>query len=48
MGFFSTVGDIECLDIVGRWLEDLGIPYDVAPYHKDVRRAIPGALDPRR
>ncbi len=47
MGFFSTVGDIECLNITGRWLKDLGIPYDVAPYAEDVRRAIPGALDPR-
>jgi len=48
MGHFSTVGDIECLQIVSRWLDQLGIPYDVAPYLETIRMAISGACDPRR
>lgn len=46
MGFFSTVGDVECLDIVRCWLKELDMPYDVAPYGENVRIAIPGSLDP--
>lgn len=48
MGHFSTVGDIECLQIVSRWLDQIGIPYDVAPYLETIRMAIPGACDPRQ
>lgn len=45
-GYFSTVGDVECLHIVRRWLDQLSISYDVAPYSVNVRRAITGAVDP--
>ncbi|MCJ7499377.1 polysaccharide pyruvyl transferase family protein [bacterium] len=48
MGFFSTVGDVDCLQFVGRSLDHLSIPFDVAPYSQSVRREIPGAVDPRK
>src|SRR5258708_40117416 len=48
MGFFSTVGDLACLQNVERWLEQAGLPYDVAPYSKGVQAALPGSVDPRK
>ncbi len=30
-GHFSTIGDIECLEIVRHWLGEMGIRDDVAP-----------------
>lgn len=45
-GHFSTVGDLECLHIVRRWLDQLGISYDVGPYGESIRRAITGSVDP--
>lgn len=48
MGFFSTVGDVECLTVVSRWLDHAGIPHEPAAYSAEVRKAIPGARDPRR
>lgn len=44
-GFFSTVGDIECLHVVERWLLQLNIAYDIAPYAKSIRKAMPGSYD---
>lgn len=44
-GFFSTSGDMECLRIVGHWLEQAGIPYDIAPYSQRVHEAIHDSLD---
>lgn len=44
-GHFSTVGDIECLEIVRHWLGEMGIPYDVAPFPESVRAKLPGATD---
>ncbi len=48
MGFFSTIGDIECLRVACRWLEDAHISYDIAPYAKRLRALMPGAVDARR
>ena len=45
VGFFSTIGDIESLDLVRGWLEEQGWDYDVAPYSQKVRRALGGAVD---
>lgn len=47
MGFFSTVGDIDCLHVVERYLEQLTIPYDIAAYSEAVRKDLPNAKDPR-
>lgn len=48
IGWFSTVGDKECLQITSRWLDQLGIPHDVAPYNEKVGMEIPGVYDPRK
>lgn len=47
MGFFSTVGDIDCLHVVERYLKQLTMPYDIAAYSEAVRKDIPNAKDPR-
>jgi hypothetical protein len=47
LGYFSTVGDLECLEVTRRWLGKAEIPCDVAPYSKRIRALIPGAVDPR-
>jgi len=44
-GFFSTVGDVDCLDVVRAHLDRLTFPYDVAPYRAPIRDAIAGAID---
>ncbi|MEK7349244.1 MAG: polysaccharide pyruvyl transferase family protein [Nitrospirota bacterium] len=44
-GHFSTVGDIECLEIVRHWLGGMGISCDVAPFAESVRAKLPGATD---
>lgn len=44
-GHFSTVGDIECIEIVRHWLGAMGIPYDVASFSESVRAKLPGATD---
>ena len=44
-GHFSTVGDIECLEIVSAWLNELGVAFDVAPFSPSVRAKMPGVLD---
>lgn len=45
IGHFSTIGDIESLDIVRYWLDELGLSYDVAPFAESVRKKMPGAGD---
>ena len=44
-GHFSTIGDIECLEIVRHWLGEIGMPFDVAPFSESVRAKLPGARD---
>ncbi len=44
IGHFSTVGDIESLDIVSKWLSELGFPYDIAPFTDSVRTRMPETL----
>ena len=46
MGHFSTVGDMECLGIVRRWLDQAHIACDIAPYSERIRSGLPGAIDP--
>lgn len=46
MGFFCTVGDIDSLRVVRRWLEEAEVPYTVAPFGGPVLAAIPGAVLP--
>lgn len=48
LGFFSTMGDTECLEVVTRWLDETALPHDVAAFAKPVAEAIPGALHLRR
>ncbi len=36
VGFFSTIGDIECLQLVEKWLQSINFAYDVVPYHDDI------------
>lgn len=45
VGHFSTVGDIECLEIIQHWLGEMGIPHEVAPFAESVRAKLPGASD---
>lgn len=45
VGFFSTIGDIECLNVISGWLQSRNLPFDVAPYGKKTITAIEGALD---
>ena len=40
-GHFTTVGDIESLQIVQSWLNGSGINYDVAPFSESARRKMP-------
>ena len=47
MGWFSTVGDIECLKIVTSWLDQLEIHYDIGPYSEKIRTALPGTYNPQ-
>ena len=42
-GHFSTIGDIECLETVQRWLDEIDMPYDKAPFSESVRAKLPGA-----
>lgn len=35
-GFFSTIGDIECLEVIQAWLTDQNIDFDTVPYHNDI------------
>ncbi len=46
-GFFSTIGDVESLEVVQDWLEVEGVAYDVGAYSRKVRKAF-GFVDPRR
>jgi hypothetical protein len=43
-GFFSTVGDMDCLEIVKSWLQEENIEFDVMPYHDDIVDKIPGCV----
>ena len=45
IGHFTTVGDVECLDIVRSWLDEGDISYDVAPFFEQVRRHLDGTVD---
>lgn len=45
VGFFTTVGDTDCLSIVQNWLDQAGILYDVAPFSGRVRMLMPNSLD---
>lgn len=46
LGHFSTVGDIQCLDLVERRVRQAGMPYDVAAFESEVRSAIKGSIKP--
>lgn len=46
IGHFSTVGDIESLNLVSKWLTEEGILFDVCAYSRPVRQAL-GARAPR-
>jgi len=46
IGFFCTIGDIDSLSLVRRWLEDAGVPYTVAPFGGPVLKAISGSVLP--
>lgn len=47
VGFFSTVGDIDCLHIVQRWLTNAGIAFETAPYASAIHAKMPGSKDLR-
>lgn len=46
IGAFSTVGDLECLEYVKRFLTEKGCDFDIAPLGSKVRSAIAGAIAP--
>lgn len=46
MGFFCTIGDIDSLALIRRWLEEAGIEYTVAPFGGPCLDAIPGSILP--
>jgi hypothetical protein len=48
LGFFTTVGDLESLEVVRHWLADANIASDVAPYAETIRAAMPGSVDARQ
>jgi|GEM_PF-1150633 len=45
VGFFQTIGDLECLYAVQSQLDADHMAYDIAPFREHVRQAIDGALD---
>jgi hypothetical protein len=48
LGFFTTVGDLECLEVIRHWLDEAHIACDIAPYAEAIRSAMPGAVDVRQ
>lgn len=44
-GWFSTVGDIESLDIVRSWVDLCDLPYDMAPFKEKIRMRMQGVID---
>lgn len=44
LGFFSTVGDIECLEFVQGKVAGSGIAFDVAAYSDKIGRSLPGSV----
>lgn len=46
LGHFSTVGDVECLEVVKGWCKKAGLPYEIAPYSNRLRRTMNGAINP--
>jgi hypothetical protein len=45
LGFFSTVGDLEVLEVLTIWLKKRNYSYDIAAYDKAENNAIEGAID---
>ncbi len=48
MGYFSTIGDHDSLEVVKRWIRDAGGDYTVAPFKASIRERIGGAIDPEK
>ena len=44
LGFFSTIGDLECLRVVEQWLREDDMEYDVAAYSIEIGAHIPGSI----
>ena len=44
-GHFSTIGDIESLELVQEWLRELKVPYVVVPFSESVRNKLSGSRD---
>ena len=47
VGFFSTIGDIECLEFVRGEVARVGLAFDVAAYSDKIAGELPGALRAR-
>ncbi|MGJ8638594.1 MAG: polysaccharide pyruvyl transferase family protein [Opitutaceae bacterium] len=47
LGFFSTFGDLDVLDVVKGWLVESSIDFDVAPYSSVVKAALENSIDPK-
>jgi len=47
LGHFSTVGDLEVLNVVRQQLDHAAFIYDVAPYSRGIMAANKGWIDPR-
>jgi len=43
-GHFTTVGDVDCLEVVRGWLDAAGIPCDVAPFFDSIVPRLPGSI----
>jgi hypothetical protein len=48
LGYFSTIGDHDSLEVVKRWIRDAGGDYTVAPFKASIRDRIEGAIDPQK
>lgn len=46
LGHFSTVGDVESLEVVKGWCNNAQLPYDVAPYSQSLQKRMSGAIAP--
>jgi len=43
-GHFTTIGDIECLEIVQEWVEELGISTQVSPFIESVQPSLKNSI----
>jgi len=45
IGHFTTVGDIESLELIQSWLKESEVPYDIAPFYESARKKMSGTRE---